>query len=172
MTPAAARVIVGLAIEGVPVRAIARATCRPAEDVIELLEVARENGEIVVLPRSDWPPGTPRDNRIQTAVAVRLEDLEAFRVPLQRTFDLTPMQARFLAVLVCRREASRETMHRMIGSTGEVSTVKAVAHYVRRSLARHGFAFEHIREHGWAMSRATAEQILLSVKRARAEARS
>lgn len=162
------KTIVGLAIEGVPIRAIARALRQPSEDVQELLQDAKENGEIVVLPKFDWPPGSSRENRIQTALSVRLEDLEAFRVPLQRVFGLTPQQARFLAALVCRREVERSVLRSIIGAA-HPHTVKQVASRVRTALAQHGLGFQTIHEHGYGMSRATADQILVVMKQARAE---
>lgn len=163
-----AKTIVGLALEGVPVRAIARATHQPSGEVQELLEDAKARGEIVIIPKPDWPPGSPRENRIQTAHAVRREDLEAFRVPLQRVFGLTPQQARFLAALICRREVERGVLRSIIGA-GHPHTVKQVASRVRTALAQHGFGFETIHDHGYAMTRATADRILVAVKQARGE---
>src|SRR3954465_15888923 len=52
-----------LADEGVPLRAIARATKIPSEELRTALEEARDDGRLIELPRDDWPPGFPRDQR-------------------------------------------------------------------------------------------------------------
>ena len=56
-------VAVRLAIEGVPVQAIARAIKFPSEDVRIALEEARDFGKIIELPASDWPVGQSRSTR-------------------------------------------------------------------------------------------------------------
>ena len=52
-----------LAIEGVPIRAIARATHIPSSELREKLLDAQSDGRLLELPHDDWPPGFPRDQR-------------------------------------------------------------------------------------------------------------
>ena len=59
----AASIAVKLADEGVPLRAIARATAIPSATLYEVLIEARTEGRLLALPRDDWPPGCPRDQR-------------------------------------------------------------------------------------------------------------
>jgi hypothetical protein len=54
---------VALANEGVPLCAIARATRISSELLRERLRAAQTVGSLVELPRDDWPPGFPRDQR-------------------------------------------------------------------------------------------------------------
>ena len=54
---------VRLADEGVPLRAIARATKIPSDDLRLQLQEAQMDGRLLELPRDDWPPGFPRDQR-------------------------------------------------------------------------------------------------------------
>ena len=165
----AERIVIRLAIEGVPVAAIARSIAAPSEDVWPVLREALGRGEIAVLPRADWPPNTPRENRIQTAMACRPEDLEAIRVPLQRVFSIPPQQARLVAALVTRLQVSRETLLKIVVRTENLATLKSVVCQARASLAQHGLAFETVVDFGYAMSRATADQILVMIKAFRTE---
>ena len=56
-------IAVRLADEGVPLRAIARATDIPSARLYETLTLAKMEGRLLELPRDDWPPGYPRDRR-------------------------------------------------------------------------------------------------------------
>ena len=48
-----------LADEGVPLRAIARATAIPSEQLRDELYSAKINGLLIELPSEDWPPRAP-----------------------------------------------------------------------------------------------------------------
>jgi hypothetical protein len=48
-------IAIRLADEGVPLRAIARATNIPSTQLYETLTVARMDGRLLSLPRDDWP---------------------------------------------------------------------------------------------------------------------
>ena len=56
-------IAVRLADEGVPLRAIARATNTPSDQLRTKLREARDEGRLLDLPKEDWPPGFPRDQR-------------------------------------------------------------------------------------------------------------
>jgi hypothetical protein len=56
-------VTASVADEGVPLRAIARVTRISSENLRERLQAAKDVGSLVELPRDDWPPGFPRDQR-------------------------------------------------------------------------------------------------------------
>jgi len=62
------QIVVSLALEGVPVRAIARSMDMPAPDIRQMLGAAVDRGEIVELPRDDWPPGQCREQRLPAVI--------------------------------------------------------------------------------------------------------
>ena len=92
-TPIAVR----LANEGVPVRAIARATLIPSSDIWVQLEEAKVTGTLLSMPDADWPSTyrPPVLNRQTQALILQ---------QLQRLFTLTMAEASILLLLLRRSE--------------------------------------------------------------------
>jgi DNA-binding response OmpR family regulator len=93
-------IAVRLADEGVPLRAIARATHIPSESVREQLREAKDNGLLLDLPKEDWPPGFPRDQRALQLSRMVVEDREAVMLALQRVFRLTSTEVTLMMTLL------------------------------------------------------------------------
>ena len=93
-------IAVRLADEGVPVRAIARATRIPSPVLYETLTEAKHAGTLLELPRDDWPPGCPRDQRALQLSRMMAEDHETLLLATQRLFSLTRTPAALFLHLV------------------------------------------------------------------------
>jgi len=91
---------VALADEGVPLRVIARATHTPSDVIRDTLHTARDNGTLIDLPKEDWPPGFPRDQRALQLSRMVVEDKEAVVLALQRVFRLTSTETALLMLIL------------------------------------------------------------------------
>jgi hypothetical protein len=96
-----------LADEGVPLRAIARATKIPSEELRTALEEARDDGRLIELPRDDWPPGFPRDQRALQLSRMLSEDQNALVFSVQKIFHFSPAEAALLLALVQNVQVSK-----------------------------------------------------------------
>lgn len=161
--PKADHVLVRLADEGIPAAALARAFKRPLADILEVLKDALENGELIELPASDWPPGTRRENRLPTVSPVRVKDAEDLAVPIQRVFGMTKAESRFLAALLHRREMSKPSLHVALSGDDPITDAKIVdvyACHVRRKLLPYQIRIETIWGRGYALTRENADAVL------------
>lgn len=120
LSPAGFKAVLGqvairLADEGVPVRAIARATKVESEQVRDHLMDAVAAGMLLDLPRDDWTIGVPRNKR-QPAGArpIVLDDSDLTVLNVVRTFKLTQQQAALFITLLKRREVTRAMLHSVI----------------------------------------------------------
>ncbi|MGP9819217.1 winged helix-turn-helix domain-containing protein [Salinarimonas sp. NSM] len=160
-------VIVRLADEGVPVKAMARAFKRGTDELYTLLRDAYEDGRIVALPAADWPVTGNRSERVPTAAIRRagvgqIDDL----VPhLAATFGLTPQESRFLSALIAFMRVTKGTLHTHVAlnEEAEMKIVDVVACKLRKKLARHGHSFETLWGYGYAIDRATRDSILAQI---------
>jgi DNA-binding response OmpR family regulator len=91
---------VRLADEGVPLRAIARATRIPSEDLRHHLHQAQSEGRLLALPHDDWPPGFPRDQRSLQLSRMAVENRAALHRAIQQLYGLTSTEARLMLILV------------------------------------------------------------------------
>ncbi len=99
-------IAIRLADEGVPVRAIARATNIPSAQLYETLTVARMDGRLLSLPRDDWPPGCPRDQRALQLSRLAAENRDSLMLAIQAIFCLTLQEARLLLLLLQHEQVS------------------------------------------------------------------
>lgn len=106
-------VAVRLADEGIPVRAIARATHIPSDEVYATLRFAIANGSIVAMPKDDWPPGSSRGNR-SVLNGTPLEHEHALKCACASYFKASPLEAAMLAVMLKRNEVTKEQLHSVI----------------------------------------------------------
>ncbi len=111
--PLVARTIVLLADEGIPVRAIARATKISSEDIRDALHTALDQGQLVQMPRDDWPSGAVRDRRIPDALSVQPVETERMIFNIVRLFKVTKLQAALFSVLIKRNEVTKDTLHQV-----------------------------------------------------------
>jgi len=110
--PYANKVMLRLADDGVPVRVIARGLNIPSDEIREALEEAILTGDILEIPRDDWPPGTKRLNR-QPGFNSKESDADVV-VACQRAMKLTRLEANILAVLIRAPQASKEVLHHTV----------------------------------------------------------
>ena len=91
---------VRLADEGVPLRVIARATHVPSDQIREHLRDAIEDGQLLELPKEDWPPGFPRDQRALQLSRMVVENKEAVVLALQKVFHLTATEVAIVMTIL------------------------------------------------------------------------
>lgn len=120
----AKRIAIGMAEEGVPIRAIARATHIAADDLRELLKEAMDAGTLVQYPREDWPVGASRNDRVPGDLTVAGLDDELLVMNVVRLFKVTKLQANLLLALIKRREVTRNTMHLIIEQRRDANSVE------------------------------------------------
>ena len=96
----AATIAVRLADEGVPLRAIARATLISSTALYQTLVEAKMKGVLLHIPRDDWPPGCPRDQRALQISRLAAEQHDTLIFAIKDVFHLTPTGARLFLLLV------------------------------------------------------------------------
>lgn len=101
---------VRLADEGVPLRAIARATNIPSDDLRLQLQEAQMDGRLLELPRDDWPPGFPRDHRALQLSRMTSENKDAIFVAIRQTFCLQPSEVPLLLAMTQHTQMSKKRM--------------------------------------------------------------
>ena len=153
-------IAVRLADEGVPTRCIARAVAIPSHQLYEILVKARIDGRLLALPRDDWPPGCPRDQRSLQLSRQVTENHDTLMLAIQEVFDLTPLPARLMLMLVQYEQvphARVDVEHKSFG----VHVCK-----MRRQLFRHGIEIETLWGYGYKLSpehRRKAMEMILAV---------
>lgn len=158
------QIVIGLAHEGVPVAAIARATGTPSEDVWPVLRDAVTNGALTRLPRADWPPGLRQEDRAPALAPLRLDEIPIAMPSLQRAIGLTPQEARLVAALLIRREMSTSALHVVLSGPAPTTCrdlVKMTIFHARRKLRP--IEIETVGSSGYALSRAAADAITARV---------
>lgn len=111
-----------LAVEGVPVCAIARATVKQADVIRDILDQAIRTGTIAEIPKQDWPGLSSNTSRLPALKQLPLPSDEQFHLQIVRTFHVTRLHARLLAVLLRRPEATKEMLHAAAENNGEVKS--------------------------------------------------
>lgn len=158
-------VAVRLADEGIPVRAIARATALPSEEVYETLRDAIARGSIVEIPRDDWPPGSGRSTR-SAFTGTPLEQEQHLKTACARFFGASPLEAAMLATMLRRTEVTKEQLHNAIeqarpGTNREPTDPKIVDVMIcklRKKLRIHNLEIKTMWGMGYLMSAAHREQ--------------
>jgi hypothetical protein len=110
MTEEAHEIAIRLADEGVPLGAIARSVQLPSEELRRHLCLARDAGRLISLPRPDWPPGYPREERAVELSRQIVSDREALAMAARQMFDLTPIEADLFLLLLQPGMIRRDVM--------------------------------------------------------------
>jgi DNA-binding response OmpR family regulator len=158
-------VAVRLADEGIPVRAIARATHLPSEDVYEALREAILRGSIVDMPRDDWPPGNSRSQR-SVFNGTPLEQEQALKCACARFFKTSPLEAAMLALMLKRTEVTKQQLHLTIEENrlGKEQTdpkmVDVMICKLRKKLKLHDVEIETMWGIGYLISSAHRERAI------------
>lgn len=108
----ASRVAVRMAIEGIPVAAIARSLSVPSAHALASLQIAQVAGDITAVPRYDWNPKTKIGDRMPQHSTVIPEGDLLFMV--RKSFKLAPLEAAFLVVLMRCEHADKARLHTVI----------------------------------------------------------
>jgi DNA-binding response OmpR family regulator len=150
---------VRLADEGVPLRAIARATHAPSDLVRETLREALDNGHLLELPKEDWPPGFPRDQRALQLSRMVVEDKEAVLLALQRVFHLTTTEVGLLMLLLTSHTVPKERINMA------TRTVDVHVYNIRQRLAPFGVVVSTLWGYGYQLSSSSRKKIMKLVVR-------
>jgi hypothetical protein len=161
-------VVTQLADEGVPVRAIARSTNLPYGDILEHLQSAVSAGQILQIPKSDWPIGKGQNRETREPQYPPNSDIS--EVTLMHLFKVTKLQCSLLSPLLQRKEVTRTAMHEIIekrrkpGSPPtEEKLVDVVICNLRKKLKPFGLEIKTIWSQGYYMTpdtrRSAHEQI-------------
>lgn len=108
-----AEIAVRLADEGIPIRAIARAVKYSSENIRDVLHTALDCGQLVQMPRDDWPIGVARDRHIPDALSAKPVETEQMIFNIVRLFKVTKLQAAVFSVLIKRNEATKDILHQV-----------------------------------------------------------
>lgn len=108
------KVAIRLADEGIPIRAIARATKIESDELREILAEAVERGCILQVPGDDWPPGTGRETRCPSAASLASLSDELLDRYIGHVFNTTRLETSVLIPIIKRPEVSRECLHQAI----------------------------------------------------------
>lgn len=153
-------VAVRLADEGIPVRAIARSTAVPSDEIYDFLREALAAGQLIELPRDDWPPGSTRAQRLEAAAGVPTDD--RLLMGCMRAFKVSPQMAALLAAIIKRTEVTSEQLHQIIESNrpdteGKAETglqmVSVLICKLRKQLKAHEIVIETIWGQGYTMNK-------------------
>lgn len=141
-------IAVRLADEGVPLRAIARAIKMSSVMVRERLRLAQAAGQLLDLPRDDWPPGFPRDQRALQLSRLVTENRDQLLVAMQQIFGLTPTEISLLLVLVQHPSLLRDRINDAMPSR----TVNVHMCAIRKRLEPYGIHITTLWGHGYQFS--------------------
>jgi hypothetical protein len=139
-------IAVRMADEGIPLKAIARSINIPSTHIYETLIHAKQDGRLLELPRDDWPPGTPRDQRALQLSRALSENRDGLIAAVQVFFRVTLTQARLVLLLVQHELVPRER----VGLSRNCFDVHIV--HTRRALARHGLTIVTLWGFGYQLS--------------------
>jgi DNA-binding winged helix-turn-helix (wHTH) protein len=104
-------IAINAANEGIPVAAIARITRTPFDEVIECLKAAKARGEVIDMPRPDWPPGVKLHDRLPSLPLPNDSDLQFL---CGKAFKLTQLEAGFLVALLKNRQVEKTRLHGIV----------------------------------------------------------
>jgi len=106
----ASALAVRMADEGIPVRAIARATRLPSDQVYSALRDAIDRGLIFQIPKDDWPVGSTRETRTPQFPSALSND-DDFLFACAQAYKITRLEASVFAILLKRDMATKEQLH-------------------------------------------------------------
>ncbi len=140
------QVAIRLADEGVPLRVIARSLHTPSDVIRSELRSAQDNGVLVALPKEDWPPGFPRDQRALQLSRMVLEDREAVTLALQQLFRLTATEVSLLMLLLTHAAVPKTRINLA------TRTIDVHVYNIRRRLAPYGLTIATLWGYGYQLS--------------------
>lgn len=159
--------MISLADEGVPVRAIARATHTPSEEVYERLKEAMGEGTLLELPQSDWPPGSLRRSRKPSGQSVLNLDDPTLRLACSNVFGMTRLQTAVFVAIIRRPEITKDQVHNAIESTRSPTAdptdqkmIDVVIHQIRKKIIPHDIKLGTKWGQGYSLPHAEREKVI------------
>lgn len=155
-------IVVRLADEGIPIRAIARAVKITSGDLYEMLRDALDAGTLVEIPKDDWPVGTSRSARALFN-GTFLETELALANACARFFKASPLEAAMLAVMLRRNEVTKEQLHTVVERKrqGKEATDQKIVDVMicklRKKLRPHDIVIETMWSMGYMITLANRE---------------
>jgi len=135
-------------------RAIARATNTSSDDIRALLNYATSTGQLVELPKEDWPPGFPRDQRALQLSRMVVEDKAAVVLAMQQVFHLTSTEVGLMLLLLAHPSVSKERIN-MVHRTIDVHICN-----IRRRLAPHDISIGTVWGYGYQLTQTARHKIM------------
>ena len=159
-------ICIRLADEGVPVLAIARALKVPSSDVFETLNEALEEGRIVELPKTDWPPNTRRADRANISGTI-LDNEDALKFAIIQLLKATRLEAIIFAVLLKRNEATKAQLHHVVeqnrptenANATDPKMIDVIICRLRKKLKPHDATIETVWGLGYRMKQEDRDKI-------------
>lgn len=160
---------IALAEEGVPLSAIARVLREPYERVVGWVKAAIEDGRIVDMVKTDWPPHTRAQRTPQYLQT--LSD-ETRRFACMSLFKIPRTQAVVLLALLSRPSAKREYLHTALLNARtnqdeketKIKMVDVVLCNLRNRMKQHGIEIETIWGEGYQLTEASRDAINNALK--------
>lgn len=159
--------MISLADEGVPVRAIARATHTPSEDIYEVLRYAVDDGRLIELPQSDWPPGTLRRARQQPGQSTLNLDDHTLGLALAAVFRMTRLQVAVFLALLRRPQITKAQVHAAIENTRALAPeetdpkmIDVVICHIRKKIRPHGVELKTVWGQGYTIAAAERDKVM------------
>lgn len=109
LNPQLVSTLIGLADEGVPVRALSRASKVPWEELRRVLDEARDHGKLIELPTDDWQR-LSREDRAKLGSERRVSNEDVLSI-FRNEFRLTRGQAVVLTALYVRGKQTKRQLH-------------------------------------------------------------
>ena len=113
LPPFVSSIAARMAVEGIPVAAIARVLLWPGEDVSRSLKHSLACGMICDLPAYDWPPTARHADRLPTIPVSKSND-DTFVFQCRRLWGLTGLQAAFFYVLMKNVNVDKAKLHNVV----------------------------------------------------------
>lgn len=149
-----APILVRLAHEGVPIRAMARAFLRHVEPIRECVRSGLASGELSETPRDDWPPGARPEDRLPAGRRVISNaDLSGI---LAHQFKLTSKEADVLTMLMKRpgSQSKNAILDFVYGHSDETPEAKIIDVFIcklRKKLEPHRVAITTVWGKGYTL---------------------
>jgi DNA-binding winged helix-turn-helix (wHTH) protein len=156
---------VRMADEKIPVRAIARTTRLPSDEVYAVLRNAIGMGQIIEMPRDDWPVEN-RGNRVQ---AEALQNEDNLRAQLSLKFKVTKQESAILAALLKRDFVTKDQLHQIMEAArpGPIHNeqtapkqIDVLMCKIRKKIKSFNIEIETIWNTGYAVSREHSEKAI------------
>ncbi len=159
--------MVALADEGVPVRAIARATHMPLDETYELLKEAVDDGTLIELPQSDWPPGSLRRSRKPSGQSILNLDDATLQLACSKVFKMTRLQAAVFVAIIRRPEITKDQVHTAIEATRSPNAdptdqkmIDVVICHIRKKTKDYGIELRTVWGQGYMLAHSEREKVL------------